>query len=302
MAKTSVRSAQATSVRILRTRRFQDTFRHTLIFVVLTIMGIIMVMPFVWMIGLSFDLSAAVSIPFPPRLIPAKPTLISYSGAIEQMNLLRVYLNTILVIAGVLVVLLSAGLMAGYGLSKLRFKGHRIVLIILLSTLMLPLEVRILPLFMIFKTFHMIDTYWPFWLPAAGNAYLIFLMKQYMDSVPDSLREAGIIDGAGEWWVFLRIFVPLSGNVVVTVIILQFRSTWDSLLWPLIVLSKPSLFTIQIMLDTLKSQFASMSPSTQPYPSMTMAGNVLSILPVLVIFLLLQRYIVQSVAMSGLKQ
>jgi multiple sugar transport system permease protein len=220
--------------------------------------------------------------------------------ALDKLNLDRVLWNSFQVELVVLGVTLVTSLMAGYAVSKIRFRGHRLVLLILLTTLMIPLEVRLIPLFLMFRNFGMVNNYWSFYLTAAGNGYLIFLVKSYMDTLPDSLREAARVDGAGEWFVFSRIFVPLSGNIIASVIILEFLATWNNLLWPLVVLATPAKYTIQVQLLNFRSMASGMGAS--PYPGLTMAGNIVSIVPVLVVFLFLQRYIIQSVALTGLKQ
>jgi multiple sugar transport system permease protein len=266
----------------------------------LTLLGALFTVPFLWMISLSFDDAAAVSIPYPPSLVPRKLTVVNWQQALEKMNLARVMANSFEVEAGVLAVTLVTSLMAGYAVSKIRFRGHRVVLLILLMTLMIPLEVRLIPLFLLFRSIGMVNNYWSFFLTAAGNGYLIFLVKSYMDTLPDSLREAARVDGAGEWYVFSRIFVPLSGNIIASLIILEFLATWNNLLWPLVILATPSRYTVQVQLLNFRSIASNMGAT--PYPALTMAGNIVSIVPVLVVFLFLQRYIIQSVALSGLKQ
>lgn len=268
---------------------------------ILVVMTIIFVAPFLWVISLSFDADASVAIPYPPRLIPEELTLQNYSAAIQSMNLLRVYTNTFLVLLGVNLVGITSSFLAGYAISKIDFKGKRIVFLLFLSTLMLPMEVRVFPLYMILKSMGLINTFWCFWLPAAGNGYMIFLAKSSMDSIPDSLREAGLIDGAGDFWIFRKIFLPLSKNGVVTVIILLSMGAWNDLLYPMVVLTRQNRYTIQVMLSTFKSSISGAS-SGAAFPGMTMAGTVLSIIPMLIMYLFLQKYIIQSVAMSGIKQ
>jgi multiple sugar transport system permease protein len=267
---------------------------------VLTLLGGLFTIPFVWMVSLSFDDAAAVSIPYPPSLVPRSFTVGNWALALKKMNLARVMANSFEVEAGVLAVTLVTSLMAGYAVSKIRFRGHRLVMLVLLTTLMIPLEVRLIPLFLLFRSMGMVNNYWSFFLTAAGNGYLIFLVKSYMDTLPDSLREAARVDGAGEWYVFTRIFVPLSGNIIASVIILEFLATWNNLLWPLVVLATPAKYTVQVQLLNFRSIASNIGAS--PYPALTMAGNIVSIVPVLIVFLFLQRYIIQSVALSGLKQ
>lgn len=281
--------------------RRSSTLRSTgVVAALLTVLGVLFTIPFLWMVSLSFDDAAAVSIPYPPSLIPRRFTIINWAQALQKLNLARVLWNSFQVELGVLAVTLATSLMAGYAVSKIRFRGHQLVMIILLTTLMIPLEVRLIPLFLLFRSMGMVNNYWSFFLTAAGNGYLIFLVKSYMDTLPDSLREAARVDGAGEWFIFSRIFVPLAGNIVASVIILEFLATWNNLLWPLVILASPAKYTVQVQLLNFRSIASNIGAS--PYPALTMAGNIVSIVPVLVVFLFLQRYIIQSVALSGLKQ
>lgn len=276
---------------------------HFIIHLVLGIFAVIVVLPFIWMLVISFDQSAAISIPFPPTLYPKAPTLLNYEQAIDRLDVFRLYLNTFAVVIGVVLISVIASTLCGYALEKIRFKGHRFVLMLCLATMMIPFEATMIPLFMMFKSFRMINTYWAFYLPAFSYPFGVFLTKQQMQSIPDSLREAAIIDGASEFTIFTRIFVPLSTTTITTLVILQFLNQWNNLLWPLVILNNSKKYTIQIGLALFKNMLSvGDQGASANYPGITMAGTVLSILPVLAVYLYLQKYIVQSVATAGMKQ
>jgi multiple sugar transport system permease protein len=155
---------------------------------------------------------------------------------------------------------------------------------------------------MFFNRLGLVNSYWAFYLPAISYAFGTFFAKQYMDTLPDTLREAAIIDGAGEFRAFFKIFLPLCGTLVATLTILQFLANWNNLLWPLVVLNDQNKYTIQIGLAMFKSSVGEVGVSGNPFPAITMAGTVISLIPVLLVYLFLQRYIIQSIALSGIKQ
>lgn len=285
-----------------KSKKKANIMTNVIILVLLGIGGILMVIPFLWMLTISFDLDAVATVPFPPSLIPREFTLQNYLGAIKTLHLGRLYINTFMVTVGVIVVSLVSAFMSGYAISKLKFRGWKIVLLICLATMMVPLESTLIPLFLLFQKMGLTNSYMAFYLPAASYAFGTFLVKQYMDTLPDSLREAAIIDGAGEYRIFWSIYLPLSGTLIATLVILQFLANWNNLLWPLIVLNDPTKYTMQIGLAMFKSSVGEVGVSGNPFPAVTMAGTVLSVVPVLIVYLFLQRYIVQSVALSGIKQ
>jgi multiple sugar transport system permease protein len=273
------------------------------VYLMLSLMGIIMAIPFIWMLVVSFDKTASVVIPFPPRLIPKEFSFYHYIHAALRLNLGRLYFNSFLVTGGVVLISISSSVLAGYSISKIKFKGWNIALFIFLATMMIPFEATMIPLFLLLQKMGFVNSYMAFYLTAFCYPFGIFLAKQFIDTLPDSMREAAVIDGAGEFKVFLKVYFPLCGTVVVTIAILRFLTTWNDLLWPLVILNDSKKYTIQIGLAMFKIGLGSANQSIYAgYPGLTMAGNIFSIIPVLLIYLFFQRYIVQSIALSGLKQ
>ncbi len=264
-------------------------------FLCLLILGIIMLSPFIWMVSVSLERFANIQPPFPPRLIPEEPSLFNYRIVVENGTLFMAYWNSFLVGTGTVAGTLICALLGGYAFSKGRFPGRKFLFMAVLATMMIPMESRLIPMYMMFRSWGMVNSYWPLILTVPMMGFAILLTKQYMDALPHSLREAAWIDGAGEFSIFFRVFLPLSGPMIATLIILVFMSSWNDFLWPLVILTSQKLQTIPIYL----SKFSMEDGTT--YAGLSMALSAMSILPVIVIFLFLQKYIIQSVALSGIK-
>lgn len=263
--------------------------------ILLTITAIVMLIPFVWMVSVSLERYANIQPPFPPRLIPEKLSLFNYKIVVENGTLLKAYLSSFIVAVSTLMIGTLSALMAGYAFSKGNFPGKKFLFLAVLATMMLPFEARVIPMFLMFNKFGLINSYWPLILPHILYGFGVILSKQYFDNLPESLREAARIDGAGEIRIFIMIFVPLSGPMIATQIILMFMYSWNDFLWPLIVLTSQELQTVPIYL----SKF-SLEDGTN-LAGLSMALSSASILPVIIVFLFFQKYIIQSVALSGIK-
>ncbi len=262
---------------------------------VLLITAILMLAPFVWMISVSLERYANVQPPFPPRLIPEESSLFNYRIVVENGTLFKAYLSSFIVAVGSVLIGSFSALMAGYAFSKGKFPGKKILLVAVLATMMIPLEARLIPMFLMFNKLNLVNSYWPLILPMLLYGFGVILSKQYFDNLPESLREAAKIDGAGELSVFGKIFLPLAGPMIATQVILLFMSSWNDFLWPLVVLTSQKLQTVPIYLSKFSLEDGSM------YAGLSMALSSASIVPVIVVFLFFQKYIIQSVALSGIK-
>ncbi|QNF30816.1 carbohydrate ABC transporter permease [Metabacillus sp. KUDC1714] len=263
---------------------------------VLLIGSLVMVIPFIWMVFTSFDWAARLKIPFPPRFWPEEFSIRTYQMAFTNIPMLKYMINSLIVSVGVILFSLTSALLSGYAISKLKFKGANIVLLLALSTMMIPFEMTMIPQYLMFAEFKLLDTYWAFFLPALNYAFGTFLAKSFIDQLPGSLREAAIIDGASEFTVFIKIYLPLCIPILATMIILQFLAVWNDLLWPLLALKTPDKYTIQLGLAMFSYN------KDLPLPSVIMAATTVSLIPVIVLYLFLQRFIVESIALSGIKQ
>ncbi|TBL74035.1 carbohydrate ABC transporter permease [Paenibacillus thalictri] len=281
-----------------RSQRKAEQLRAWITLAILTAGGLIVIVPFVVMFSVAFDKDAVFEIPFPFRIVPEHVSLDNFYTAIKNINMPRLYWNTLMIAVGVISIGTFSALLAGYALSKLNVKGGKIILLVVLATLMIPSEATLIPLFMLFKNMHLLNTYWAFYLPAIANIFGTFLAKQFMDGIPGELREAAVIDGASEFQTFSRIYFALSMPIVATLIILTFLNVWNSFLFPLIMLNDPAKYTIQIGIAMLRAR----TQTGEALPGLNMAATVLSIIPVLLVYLFFQRYIIQSIAHSGIKQ
>ncbi|WP_240417200.1 carbohydrate ABC transporter permease [Paenibacillus periandrae] len=283
---------------VLQSRKQVDRLGRFVTLLFLCAGGVMILFPFIVMLSISFDKDAIFEFPFPFRLIPEHLSFENFRIAIINTHMPRLYVNTFMIAVGVIAISTFSALLAGYALSKLNVKGGKIILLVVLATLMIPSEATLIPLFMLFKKLQLINTYWAFYLPAIANIFGTFLAKQFMDGIPGELREAAIIDGAGEFQCFTRIYFALCMPIVATLIILTFLNVWNSFLFPLIMLNDPAKYTIQIGIALLNAR----TQTGQSPPGLNMASTVLSIIPVLLVYLFFQKYIIQSVAQSGIKQ
>ncbi len=291
MANTLVKDYQVNS------RKHTEMVSSTLITFFLALGALAMVIPFVWMVSTSFDNDALFNIPFPPRFYPKLLTLDNYRLAFTNVSMLKYMFNSLLVAVGTILISLLSAIMSGYALSKINFKGRNVILLLALSTMMIPGEVTMTSRFFLFDKLGLADSYWAFWLPASAYVFGTFFAKQYIDSIPDSLRESALIDGAGELRIAFQIYMPLCGALIATLTILLFLGSWNDFLWPLIILSSPEKYTLQLGIALF-----SYNQGLNEMPAIRMATTVICIIPILILYLFLQRYIVESIALTGLKQ
>lgn len=269
---------------------------NTILVSILSIGSLIMVIPFIWMVLTSFDWGARLNIPFPPRFWPKELSVKTYEAAFVNVPMIKYMFNSLIISIGVILVSIMSALLSGYAISKLRFKGSMIVLVLALSTMMIPFEMTMIPQYLLFSKIKLLDTYWAFYLPALNYAFGTFLAKSFIDQIPSTLREAAIIDGAGEFHVFFKIYFPLCVPIIATMVILQFLAVWNDLLWPLLALKTPDKYTIQLGLAMFTYN------KGQALPSIIMAATTVSLIPVITLYIFLQRYIIESIALSGIKQ
>jgi ABC-type sugar transport system, permease component len=268
-----------------------------IIFFVLLAGSVVMLLPILYMLGMSFDGKAILNIPFPPSLFPKEPSVMPYIIAFTNVPLFRYLLNSGTVSTGVILVSGISALAAGYSLSKIKFKGSKFVFILALSTMMIPFEMTMIPQYLLFSKLRLTNSYLAFYLPAVNYAFGTFLVKQFMDSLPSSLREAAKIDGASEFIIFLKVYFPLCINIITTLVILIFLGSWNDFLWPLIILNDPIKYTIQI-----GAAMFTYDQGANLMPAIRMVISLVSVAPILFVFLFLQRYIMESIASSGIKQ
>ncbi|CAM3927048.1 carbohydrate ABC transporter permease [Lederbergia lenta] len=277
------------------TMKQSQRLSNAIILIILLIFGCILMTPFAWMISVGFDRTANVTMPFPPRLIPENVSSFNYGIIFENGRIFKAYLNSGIVTISSVLITVSSALLGGYAFSKGKFKGKKLLFLIVLATLMIPIEPRLIPLYKLFNSIGLLNTFWPLILPSLVNGFLLFLCKQFFDQLPDTLREAAQIDGAGEFKIFFKVYFPLAGPIAATMVILSFIWSWNDFLWPLVVLNNQALHTVPLYLASF-----SLENGTN-LGGLTMALATVSIVPIIIVYLFLQRYIIQSIALSGVK-
>lgn len=259
----------------------------------LVVLAVLSLAPLAWMVSVSF-MPAGQANAFPPPLLPSEPTLQAYHALFARMGMGRYFLNSLLVSLSITALSLLVNAMAGYAFAKLRFHGRDRLFQVLLAALVVPAQVAMLPLFLMMKQLELVNSYAGVVVPALATVFGIFLVRQYARGIPDELLEAARIDGAGEGRIFFRIVLPLLKPVLVTLAIFTFMAAWNDFMWPLIVLTDQSHYTLPVALAALSREYYMET-------EMMMAGAVLTVLPVLLLFLLLQRYYIQGLLLGSVK-
>ena len=266
--------------------------RSVLLHTVMVIGALAMFFPFYWTLVTS--LSPGAGLGTTPSLVPADPSLEAYVQLFQQVPFARVVGNSMLLAVITTLVQLFTSATAAYAFSRLPFPGRTLVFSVYLATMMIPLQVLVVPLFAELKAFGLVDTYLGALLPTFAAAFGIFLLRQAMNQVPVELDEAAALDGAGHFRIFWTVILPNIRPALATLAVFAFMGSWNSFLWPLVVLRSPELQTLPVALAGLQGQF-----TTQW--DIVMAGSVISILPMLAIYLFAQKYVIQGVANTGLK-
>ena len=249
--------------------------------------------PLLWMLSVSF-MSAGEASTFPPPMLPAHATLANYRELFERAGMGRYFLNSTLLASAVTLVSLLFNVMAGYAFAKLPFAGREPIFKALLAALVIPGQVAMMPLFLMLKNMGLVNSYGGILIPGLASIFGIFLVRQYARTIPDDLLEAARIDGAGEARIFISIVFPLLKPVLVTLAIFTFLGSWNDFMWPLIVLTDNDLHTLPVALSALSREHVQDN-------ELMMAGSVVTVLPVLALFLLLQRYYIQGLLMGSVK-
>ena len=267
-------------------------------YVILTIFALIVLVPFIWFVSTSFDYVKSYSLRFPPRLIPKEFSTCNYKMAFSNVPMLSYLKNTVIIVALSAVLNVITSTLAGFALSKGKFPGKKIVLVFILSNMMVPFESKLLPIYSIIRNMGLNNNALGVVLPAVlTNAMYIFFVKTYCDGLPDDLYEAGKVDGAGILTIYGKIYFPLLTPIIATIVVLDAINVWNDLLWPMIVLTKQSSYTVQIGLQMYNS-----GASGTTHAGTALALSVISIIPLSIIYIFCQKYIVQSIAFSGMKQ
>ena len=221
-------------------------------------------------------------------------TLDNYQQAWQQGGFLLAFTNSTIVALSVTALQIFTSALAGYALARLKFKGRQAILLLILATLVIPFQLLVIPVFVVLKWAHLINSYWSLILPTAANGFGIFLMRQYFASIPIELEEAAALDGANRWQILTQIMLPLARPAIITLFLFTFIGEWNDLFKPLVFTTRPELRTVQLALSEFQEQF------TNDW-SLLMAAVIIATVPVLVLFLIGQKQFIQGIGSTGIK-
>lgn len=261
--------------------------------IVIAVGGMVFLFPFVWMVSTSLTTTGEL-FRLPPQLIPNPVDGSAYERLFTQVPILRWVLNSVVVSLAVTFLQVMTSAMAAYAFTRLSFRGRNAIFVLFLATLMVPFQVMVVPLFIELRYMGMRDSYAGLIIPEMAMPFGVFLLRQAFLGLPRELEEAAFMDGAGHVRNFLTLVLPLSKPAIATVAVFSFMGSWNNFLWPLIIINSPDLMTLPLGLSSLSSRFVTDW-------NLVLAGATISVLPIVAVFLFAQRYVLQGVAMSGLK-
>ena len=256
--------------------------------------AVLVLAPLLWMVSASL-MPAGEATAVPPRLVPSAITFEHYRGLFTRLDLARSLRNSAGLAASVTVIALLVNSMAGYAFAKLRFAGREHIFRVLLAGLVIPAQVGMLPLFLMLRELRLVNTYAGVIVPGMASVFGIFLVRQYALSIPESVLDAARIDGAGELRIYRSLVLYLCAPILVTLAVFTFMGTWNDFMWPLVVLADARLYTLPVALASLAGEHVQ-------DVELMMAGAVLTVLPVVLLFVCLQRYYIAGIMAGGVKE
>jgi len=275
-------------------KKTTNTVFTVLLHLLLILGAIIMVVPFLWMVITSLETTAQ-AFAIPPSFIPNPFQWNNYPQSFNALPFNLAYMNSAIVAVTVTICQLITCSMAGYAFARIQFPGRDIIFFAFLATMMIPFQLTIIPIFLTMKQLGLLDTLLSLILPPAlFSAFGVFLMRQFVMGLPLELEEAAIVDGANRWTIFWKVVMPLLRAPLAALGIFTFIGQWNDFFRPLIMLNTPTNFTVPLMLSQFRGQYATEW-------TLVMAGSVIAILPLLVVYILAQRHIIRGIAMTGLK-
>jgi multiple sugar transport system permease protein len=273
-------------------------WRVALLYAALVAIALASVLPFLWALGAAFRENAEIFRYVRPlsvwTFVPRQPTLAGFAFIFGEDRFGRYMANSLLVGLAVTVAGLFVNSLAGFGFARFRFFGRDALFVAVLVTFMVPLEIIVVPLYIVVRGFGWVDSYWALIVPAIADAFSIFLLRQFFQELPQELMDAGRIDGCGWFALYWRIALPLVKPALVTAGLLAFIRQWDAFFWPLVATSSPEYTVVQVALNKYITEFVT-------FWDRLLAASVATSLPVLLLYFLLQRYYVQGVSTTGLR-
>jgi multiple sugar transport system permease protein len=264
-----------------------------LVYAALLVIALSMLVPFLWMLSTSLMSNLEVY-QFPPRFIPSVLRWSNFAEAMTLQPFGRFFLNTMIVAAASVIGQLTFCSMAAYAFARLQFRWRDKIFALYLSTMMIPAIVTIIPAFLIINTFGWINTYWALFTPTLSSVWGIFLLRQFFLTIPKDLEDAARVDGASELTIFWKVILPLSKPALATLAIFAFMASWKDFLWPLIVTNRVDMRTVEVGI----ANFSNLYTTDWPHQ---MAAAVVVMLPIVIVFIIAQKYFVKGITMTGLK-
>ncbi len=279
--------------KIALSRRIRSLLPALLLYGALAVGVALTLLPLLWMLAASL-MPAGEANHYPPRLWPSTVTFEHYIALFTRLDLGRYLLNSALLAGATTLISLFINSMAGYAFAKFRFRYRDRLFRGLLAAMVIPAQVAMLPLFLLLKQFGLINTYWGVIIPGMASIFGIFLIRQYLLAIPDSLLDAARMDGASEFRIYWSLILPLCRPILVTLAIFTFLGAWNDFMWPLIVLTDGSMYTLPVALANLLGEHVQDT-------ELMMAGSVLTVLPVMLLFVALQKYYIAGIMLGGMK-
>jgi len=276
------------------TRRLSLLFTDVLMYALLIGVSAFMIIPFIWMVSTSLKPADEI-FAIPPIIISPNSSLNAYVYLQEQYNILGIVWNTFVIAFSATILRLFFCALGGYGFAKFKFPGQGALFAFLLGTMVIPSAVTLVPVYIIMRDLKWIDSFWPLIIPGAANAFGIFFMRQYIMSVSNELMDAARIDGAGEFTIFWRIILPIIAPGLTSLGLIFFMGSWNDFIGPLIYLKSPEHFTLPLIIRSL------IGPVGRTVYDVQMATSVISLIPLLIIFLIFQRRFVEGITAGAIK-
>ena len=260
----------------------------------LLLLALLTALPLLWMVSASF-MPTGEAMSLPARLLPSRPTIEHYGTLFSRLALGRTFGNTLFLATSVTAISLLCNSMAGYAFAKLRFGGRGRLFALLLATLVVPPQVTVLPLFLEIRSLHLVNSFGGVIVAGIATVFGIFLIRQFALGIPDELLDAARLDGASEWRIYWTVVLPLLRPILVTLGVFTFLSTWNDFMWPLIVLTDESRYTLPLALANLSGEHVQDT-------ELMLAGAVVTVLPVLALFLVVQRHYIEGILLGSVKE
>jgi multiple sugar transport system permease protein len=260
----------------------------------LLLLAAVTMAPLVWMVAASFMTRGEAST-FPPPFLPSHPTVEQYVELFTRLDITHYIVNSAILSLSVTLLSLLVNSMAGYAFAKYRFAGRDRIFRLLIASMVIPAQVTMLPLFLMLNTMGLVNTYFGVLIPGLASIFGIFLIRQYALSVPDSLIEAARMDGAGDFRIYWSVILPLCKPILITLAIFTFMGTWNDFLWPLIIMTDDAMYTLPVALASLAGEHVEDT-------ELMMAGAVMTVLPVMLLFLALQKYYISGIMAGSVKE